>query len=310
MTYLAIAGLQLELDVEDNLSLLEKEIDGVMRRFPWVQMVVLPELCTFGPGTGHAVGMPGEVENCFREAAAKNGVWLIPGSIYERSGEAVYNTAPVINPKGEVVVRCRKHYPFLPYEQGVTEGDDFAIFDVPGVGRVGVLICYDMWYPEMVRTLAWMGAEVVICPSLTNTIDRKVELAISRAHAAINQVYFLNLNVAGRMAVGQSIFVGPDGQVIHQAGTGREIMTLEADLGHLRRVRERGMYGLCQTLKSFRDHPLDFPPYREAGRNPGAFAHLGPLTVPSREGTGEEADEAADAPNYDWTNDKSGTGST
>lgn len=290
MSYLAIAGLQLELNAENNLSLLEREIDGVVRRFPWVQMVVLPELCTFGPGTSHAVGMPGEVENRFREVAARNGVWLIPGSIYERSGEAVYNTAPVINPKGEVVVRCRKHYPFLPYEQGVTEGDDFAIFDVPGVGRVGVLICYDMWYPEMVRTLAWLGAEVVICPSLTNTIDRKVELVISQAHAAINQVYFLNLNVAGRMAVGQSIFVGPDGQVIHQAGTGREIMTLEADLGHLRRVRERGMYGLCQTLKSFRDHPVDFPPYREAGSNPGAFAELGPLSVPSREGAGEEAD--------------------
>lgn len=284
MSYLSIAGLQLELEIEDNLSLLEREIDAVIKRFPWVQMVVLPELCAFGPGTERAVRMPGEVENCFREAAAKNGVWLIPGSIYEREGDAVYNTAPVIDPKGEVVVRCRKQYPFLPFEQGVAEGDDFAVFDIPGVGRVGVLICYDMWIPEMVRTLAWMGAEVVLCPSLTNTIDRKVELAISQSHAALNQVYFLNLNAAGRMAVGQSIFVGPDGQVIHQAGSGREIMTLEADFNHLRRVRERGMFGLCQTLKSFRDHPVDFPPYREGGSNPGAFANLGPLIVPPREG--------------------------
>ncbi len=310
MSYLAIAGLQLELENEDNLSLLEHEIDRAMKRFPWVQMVVLPELCAFGPGTEQAVRMPGEVENCFREAAAKNGIWLIPGSIYERSGDAVYNTAPVINPKGEVVIRCRKHYPFLPYEQGVTAGDDFAVFDVPGVGRVGVLVCYDMWYPEMVRTLAWLGAEVVLCLSLTNTIDRKVELAISQAHAAINQVYFLNLNAAGRMSVGQSIFVGPDGQVIHQAGTGREILTLEADFRHVRRVRERGMYGLCQTLKSFRDHPVDFPPYREGGKNPGAFVNLGPLIVPPREGLHEETVGQAGAPGPDWTNTKSGTGST
>lgn len=310
MSYLAIAGLQLELEIEDNLSLLEKEIDSVMKRFPWVQMVVLPELCTFGPGADQAVRMPGEVENCFREAAAKNGVWLIPGSIYERSGDAVYNTAPVINPKGEVVARYRKQYPFLPYEQNVAAGDDFVVFDVPGAGRVGLIICYDMWYPEMVRTLAWMGAEVVICPSLTNTIDRKVELAISQSHAAVNQLYFLNLNAAGRMAFGQSIFIGPDGQVIHLAGTGREIMTLEVDFRHVERVRERGMYGLCQTLKSFRDHPVVFPPYREGGKNPGAFADLGPLAVPARDGPGEEPAEAAGAPVSDWPKSKSGTGST
>lgn len=313
MSYLSIAGLQLELDIEDNLSLLEKEIDGVMKRFPWLQMVVLPELCTFGPGTDHAVRMPGEVENCFREAAAKNKIWLIPGSIYERSegenGDAVYNTAPVINPKGEVIGRYRKQYPFMPYERGVAEGEDFLVFDVPGAGRVGLIICYDMWVPEMVRAVAWMGAEVVICPSLTNTIDRKVELAMAQSHAAFNQLYFFNLNAAGRMAVGQSIFAGPDGQVIHQAGTGREIITVEADFGHVKRVRERGMYGLCQTLKSYRDHPVAFPQYRDGGQHAGAFADLGPLAVPEREVPEGESDRAAE-PNSDWPTSKSKSGST
>lgn len=313
MSYLAIAGLQLELDIEDNLSLLEKEIDGVAKRFPWIQMVVLPELCAFGPGTDRAVRMPGEVENCFREAAAKNGIWLVPGSIYERSGDKVYNTTPVINPKGEVIARYRKQYPFLPYEQNVEPGQEFVVFDVPGAGRVGLIICYDMWYPEMLRTMAWMGAEVVLCPSLTNTIDRKVELAIAQSHAALHQMYFLNLNTAGRMAVGQSIFAGPDGQVIHQAGSGREIMTLEVDFNHVRRVRERGLYGLCQTLKSFRDHPVAYPPYQQGGSNPGALADLGPLEVPPRETPGEEGKPSAEpgqSVGMDWPNNKSGTGPT
>lgn len=190
MAYLSMAALQLELCVEDNLSLIEKEIDLVKKRFPWVQLVVLPELCTFGPSTRLAVGMPGEVENCFREAALKNDLWLIPGSIFERRGQDIYNTAPVINPQGEVIARYRKQYPFLPYEKGVTAGDDFVVFDIPGAGRIGLIICYDMWFPETVRTLAWMGAEAVICPSLTNTIDREVELAIARSNAATNQLYF------------------------------------------------------------------------------------------------------------------------
>ena len=59
MSYLSIAGLQLELGAEDNLSTIEKEIDLVKKRFPWVQMVVLPELCTFGANKGMAVQLPG-----------------------------------------------------------------------------------------------------------------------------------------------------------------------------------------------------------------------------------------------------------
>jgi predicted amidohydrolase len=283
MAYLSLAALQLELCVEDNLSLIEKEIRSVRQRFPWVQMVVLPELCTFGPSPDLAVRMPGEVENCFREAARDNRLWLIPGSIFERNGDKVYNTAPVINPDGEVVARYRKHFPFLPYEKGVSAGDDFVVFDVPGAGRIGLIICYDMWFPEMVRTLAWMGAEAIICPSLTNTIDRELELAIARSNAATSQLYFLNLNSAGRLAVGRSIFAGPDGQVIHQAGSGREIITVEIDFRHVRRVRERGMFGLCQTLKSFRDHRVAYPPYADAQANAGALDGLGPLQMPERE---------------------------
>jgi predicted amidohydrolase len=303
MAFLSIAALQLELCIEDNLSLLEHEIAQVRKRFPWAQMVVLPELCTFGPATDLAVSLPGEVENCFREAARQHELWLVPGSIFERRGQEIYNTAPVISPTGEVVARYRKQYPFLPYEKGVSAGDRFVVFDVPGAGRIGLIICYDMWFPETVRTLAWMGAEAVLCPSLTNTIDREVELAIARSNAATNQVYFLNLNAAGRMAMGRSIFAGPDGQVIHQAGTGREVITVEVDFDHVRRVRERGLFGLCQTLKSFRDHRVAFPPYADAQGDPGAFARLGPLAVPEK----EPLDDASAA---DWTTRRSETGST
>mgnify|MGYP001828741059 FL=1 len=134
MSYLSIAGLQLELGVDDNLSTIEKEIDQVKKRFPWVQMVILPELCTYGAGSGMAVQLPGEVENCFREAAKRNGVWLLPGSLYERREEGVFNTAPVIDPEGQVVARYRKQYPFYPYEKNVAGSDNFVVFEVPGVG--------------------------------------------------------------------------------------------------------------------------------------------------------------------------------
>jgi predicted amidohydrolase len=282
MSYLSIAGLQLELGVEDNLSTIEREIDLVKKRFPWIQMVVLPELCTYGANKGMAVQLPGEVENCFCRAAKKNDIWLIPGSIYERRDDQVFNTAPVINPDGEVIARYSKQYPFLPYEKNVEVSDNFVVFEVPGIGKIGLIICYDIWFPEIIRQLTWMGAEAIIVPTLTNTIDRDVELAISRANAATNQVYFFSLNSGGRLANGQSIVVGPDGTIIHQAATGRDIITVEMDFNHVRRVRERGLHGLGQPLKSFRDANITYPVYqKDAGA--GAYAELGVLEIPGKD---------------------------
>ena len=282
MSYLSIAGLQLELGAEDNLSIIEREIDGVKKRFPWVQMVVLPELSTYGANLKMAVQLPGEVENCYRQAAKKNDIWLIPGSIYERRGDTIFNTAPVINPAGEVIARYNKQYPFEPYEKNVAGSDNFVVFEVPGVGKVGLIICYDVWFPEIIRQLAWMGAEAIIAPTLTNTIDRDVELAISRANAATNQLYFFGLKSAGRLGCGQSVVVGPEGNIIHQSLTGRDIIAVELDFNHVRRVRERGLHGLGQPLKSFRDANISYPVYQQdAGA--GAFSELGALEVPAKD---------------------------
>lgn len=281
MGHLAVAALQLALKNQDNLAQIEDEITRTRQRFPWVQMIVLPELCTFGPSPDKAVELPGEVENRYCQAAKENSVWLIPGSIFERDGDRIYNTCPVINPEGEVVARHRKLFPFAPYERGVAYGDQFVVFDVPGAGRVGVLICYDMWFPEAVRTLAWMGAEAIICPTMTTTIDRDVELAIARSNAAINQLWFLNINTAGELGLGRSTVVGPDGTVVYTAGSMREIITVELDFDQVRRVRERGLFGQCQTLKSFRDRVVEFPPYREDAGG-GAFDTLGKLQLPEK----------------------------
>lgn len=278
-----IAGLQLQLAKGDNSEPIVAEIAAVKARLPWVEMVVLGELSLLGASTSDAQPLPGAIEARMCEAARAAGVWLIPGSLFEQAGERIFNTAPVINPRGEVVDRYRKIYPFAPYEQGVTPGDRFVTFDVPGVGRFGLSICYDMWFPETIRTLAWMGAEVILHPGLTNTIDRQAELAIARASAATNQVYFVDINGAGTLGVGLSGVFGPGGEVIHQAGSGHEIIAVELDVDLVTRVRERGWQGLGQPLKSLRDNPIEFPPYREGFAASPTFAALGPLAKPCAE---------------------------
>ena len=153
------------------------------------------------------------------------------------------------------------------------------MFDVPGKGRFGVSICYDMWFPETTRTLAWMGAEVILHPVMTNTIDRDVELAMARASAATNQCYFFDINVAGRLGYGRSMVSGPGGEVMHQAGAEREIIPVEVDFDYVRRVRERGWHGLGQVLKSFRDGGHAFPQYAGDAAS-AALSRLGPLVKP------------------------------
>src|SRR3546814_18573531 len=105
-----------------------------------------------------------------------------------------------------------------------------------------------MWFPETTRSLVSLGAEVILHPTLTNTIDRDVEIAIARASAASNQCYFVDINVAGELGVGRSVICGPGGEVIHHAGSGRAVLALEVDFAHVRRCRERGWPGLGQQL--------------------------------------------------------------
>lgn len=276
-----IAALQLECERGDNIARIASEIATLKKVMPWVRMVVVGELAAFGAGTTRAQPMPGPAENRFCEIARKHKVWLVPGSIYERKGSVIFNTAPVIDPAGSVVARYRKQFPFCPYEKGVTPGHEPVVFDVPGVGRFGVSICYDMWFPETTRSMCWLGAEVILHPTMTYTIDRDVELAIARASAATNQCYFVDVNVAGDLGFGRSIVCGPGGEVIHQAGSGREVIVFEIDLAYLRGVRERGWQGLTQPLKSFRDSQVVFPAYG-TGVAPSKFlSTLGRLVVPN-----------------------------
>lgn len=285
MSKLNIGGLQLSLDNnnatldENNFDLIEHEIELAMTRFPWIDMLVLSELASYGVKAIYAQKKNSDVELFYSKLAKKHRVWIVPGSYLEKSGNDIFNTAPVINPKGEIIARYRKIYPFLPYENNISAGNKFVVFEVPNIGKLGVVICYDQWFPEVIRNLTWLGAEAIICPTLTNTIDRPTELALARANSIVNQCYFVNINSTGRSAYGQSVVYGPEGETIYQANTGQELITVELDFDRVRHVRERGLHGLCQNSKSFRDNKIIFPVYQKNAGD-GEFKRLGKLQVP------------------------------
>ena len=278
----SIAGVQMNVSAaHSNVPMMKHKIDVVMSVYPWVQMIVFSELCAFGPLTYHANPFPNEAEDQFREIAKKYGIWLIPGSMFQKKEDKIFNTASVINPQGEVIGRYNKMFPFYPYEVGVTGGDEFLIFDIPDIGRFGVSICYDMWFPETSRTMAVKGVEVILHPTLTATIDRDVELNIAQSTAAVNQCFFFDVNGLGDGGTGRSIVCGPDGRVLHQASTGEELIPIEIDLERVRRSREQGVLRLGQPLKSFRERRVNFDIYDKNMQHP-YLNDLGPLIKPTR----------------------------
>lgn len=244
------------------------DVAGVLRRFPATQLIVYPELHLYGDAiddTNLAQPLDGELSNSLAELAGRLGVWLVPGTLLEATDGGMHNTAVVYSPQGELVASYRKCFPWRPYEP-YRPGTEFVVFDIPDIGRFGLSICYDTWFPELSRQLAWLGAGAIIAPTRTTTSDRAQELILTRANAIANQVYVLSVNVAAPTGVGQSLLVDPEGRVRVEANRSPEVLTDVIDLDDVARVREYGTSGLNRIWAQFRpdDSPLDLPAY--AGR--------------------------------------------
>ena len=286
-----IAGIQMSVVPWDANLTVDKMSDvstNISRSFPWVNMVIFHELILPGlnqfvttekPDTwkNNAEPIPGPLTERLCALARKTRQWLVPGSMYELDGDKLYNTALVISPDGELVAKYRKMFPWLPYEAGTAPGDQFCVFDIPNVGRFGLCICYDMWFPEVSRQLAWMGAEVILQPTLTPTSDRELELVMCRANALFNQCYFISVNGIGEWGGGRSTIIDPDGRVLQEASTNQTFMTEIIDLDHTTRTREYGTLGLAQTIKQLRDSGHRFPLYEDENLAKGSFDELGAI---------------------------------
>jgi predicted amidohydrolase len=268
---LAVLGFQLRpvsYDPAGTLDRFESYVYLARREFPATDLYLFPELYLTGedPFTldppkdfarSVAEEIPGPLTDRVGKVAAKVKRWIVAGSIFERDGGEIYNTAMVFSAEGELVRTYRKLFPWQPFEAS-TPGDAPApVFDIPGVGRAGVMICYDGWFPEVARGLALQGAEVILHPTLTSTPDREDELVLARSNAIVNQVYVVNINMGGIVGGGRSIAVDPEGRVLFSAGGGEELLTEFLDLERVAEVRRRGSRGISRPMQHFRDGPIE-----------------------------------------------------
>ena len=118
MRNFSIAGLQLNLDYSNNRELITTKIKNVVKRYPWINMVVVSELAVGGSSRSEEFSLENNIEH-FSNLALENDIWLIPGSFYDHNETGVTNVAPVISNKGNIETSCTKIYPFAPYENGI-----------------------------------------------------------------------------------------------------------------------------------------------------------------------------------------------
>jgi len=277
-----IAGVQMPVSISGrNIEAMTALIHKTAALYPGVDMIVFSELAIHGPLHACMSKDTAADEAVFQALAVRHGVWIVPGTAFQERAGRIYNHAIVIAPSGRIVGRYDKMFPFTPFETGVTGGTEFLVFDVPHVGRFGLSICYDIWFPETTRTLTSLGVEVLLHPVLTGTTDRRPELAIVQATAVMFQCYVFDVNGLDAGGVGLSAVADPTGRIVHQCGQATEIFPINVDLGLVRQVRAEGANGLGQVLKSFRDKNVALSTYAANGASP-FLDSLGPLLPMSK----------------------------
>lgn len=249
-------------DPEATFERFSHEVRTIRSSFPKAQMYLFPELYLAGeqpfragvPMRGNRHTVPGPFTDRIGEVAKRARRWIQAGSIYEEAGAKTYNTALLFGPDGSLVSSYRKLFPWMPFEATDPGNSPPPVVDLARLGRVGMMICYDGWFPEVPRSLALRGAELILHPTLTSTPDREEELVLARANAIVNQCYVLNVNGALEVGGGRSIGVDPEGRVLFEGGSGEEYLSEVVDLDRVRSVRERGTRGLNRLLWQLGEH--------------------------------------------------------
>ncbi|SDJ87402.1 carbon-nitrogen hydrolase family protein [Streptomyces indicus] len=246
-------------DVRANLALLDETAERAAAL--GAGLLVCPEMFL----TGYAIGddvprlaepADGPSAEAVAQTAARQGLAVVYG-YPERDGEQVYNSARLIGPDGTPLANYRKTHLFGEFEQKhFTAGDQPVVQAELGGLRLGLMICYDVEFPENVRAHALAGTDLLLVPTAQMHPFQFVAESLVPVRAFENQMYVAYVNRAGAEGefefVGLSTLAGPDGIARTRGGRGSELLFAEADPEFLAasragnpylRDRRPGLYG-------------------------------------------------------------------
>lgn len=272
---LGLIQMAMSSDPEENRKKAIRMIHEASER--GAQIVCLPELFTtlYFPreektdASGLAETIPGKTTEVLSKAAKENNVVVVGGSLYEIEGGRFYNTSVVFDETGRMIGKYRKmHIPQDPffYEKNYFEEsrDGFRVFQTK-YGAIGVLICYDQWFPEAARVNALMGADVIFYPTAIGVPDGNTQeegnwqeawTAVQRGHAVANSVIVAAVNRVGKEGnmnfFGGSFVSDQFGKIVSEGGDQEKIIITEIDLDLSRQVREGWRFFFNRRPESYK----------------------------------------------------------
>ncbi len=195
----------------------------------------------------------GETLEMLSMAASENEVFIVGGSIPEIDDNGkIYNSSYIFDNKGQLIGKHRKVHLFdidvkgkITFKESdvLTPGSNITTFDTPW-GKFGVMICYDIRFPEFTRLMALKGVKAVFVPAAFNMTTGPAHWELSfRCRALDNQIYMFGISPArdencSYVAYGNTIAVNSWGEVIGRLGAKEDILIIEADLDDIYEVRE------------------------------------------------------------------------
>lgn len=271
MSQLRIGILQQKktADIIENMKAIEENVTDLARR--GAELIILSELhnslyfCQVEDVNNFdlAETIPGPSTDFFGELARRLGVVMVISLFEKRAAGLYHNTAVVIEKDGTIAGKYRKmHIPDDPayYEKFYFTPGDLGFHPIQtSVGKLGVLVCWDQWYPEAARLMALQGADLLIYPTAIGyeTSDTSEEqqrqrtawTTVQRGHAVANGLPVVTVNrvgfepdpsgqTKGIQFWGSSFVAGPQGELFYQASDDdEESLVLDIDLGHSEQVR-------------------------------------------------------------------------
>jgi predicted amidohydrolase len=239
---------------EDKQENLKKSVDFIaVAAGKNADLVCFPEFqMAFSPGSQSAAQLAGIAEtvrgnfvSTLAAAARKNRIGVV-AAIYEKSGKSnrVYDTAVMISPAGKVssVYRKLHLYNALGFKESakLVAGKNIVKPAKTNIGNVGLLICYDLRFPELSRILAVKGADVLLAPSAWVAGEMKEEhwQTMIKARAIENGSYVVAPDQVGNIYCGRSMAVDPFGVVLVDMGQQEGVEVVNIDKSRVQRVRK------------------------------------------------------------------------
>lgn len=249
MSCLRIAVLQLKSGADKTANLANARKMMAQAKKKGCQLAILPECFNSPYGINHfpqyAEPIPGPSTFEMSDAAKEHDIWLVAGTIPERSGDKLYNTCTVFNPKGDLIATYRKMHLFdvnipgkIKFEESsvLTEGQSTTIFEI-GQFKIGLGICFDLRFPELALHYSSQGCNLLIYPSAFSSVTgpRYWEV-LQRARAIDTQSFVVTaapaVNLLGDFqSHGHSMVISPDGSIMGEIdGQQEDILVADIDM--------------------------------------------------------------------------------